>query len=182
MGYIKMRKNNLKCCREAAGMSQAEVRRAIGGVKDDTYRGWESGERQITEAYLKRIAKVLRCSIEDLTGESVTREEFEGVKAAIARIEKKLEGHAAPRASIYVDPVEVCERLGLVDSEGEPVVVGCFVRHAGGTGPDARMHTIAAKAEQNGKMTVSVYTSDSQAITAVDMRLPGHVVTRKATA
>lgn len=78
MGYIKMRKNNLKCCREAAGMSQAEVRRAIGGVKDDTYRGWESGERQITEAYLKRIAKVLRCSIEDLTGESVTREESRG--------------------------------------------------------------------------------------------------------
>lgn len=181
MGYVDLPSNAIRKQREKAGLSRAQLAKALG-VKPCTLDRWETGESKITDTYVKRIARQLNCSLAELSGEIITRAEFEEVKAAIARIERKLDGHAAPRASIYVDPVEVCERLGLVDSEGEPVVVGCFVRHAGGTGPDARVHTISAKAEQNGKMTVSVYTSDSQAITAVDMRLPGHVVTRKATA
>lgn len=179
MGYVEMPEGSIRRQRQKAGMSLTQLAKALG-VKPSTLDRWETGKTRVTDVYVKRIARQLNCSLAELSGEIITRVEFEEVKEAIARIEKKLEG--APRASIYVDPVKVCERFGLVDAEGETVVVGCFIRHAGGTGPDARVHTISAKAEQNGRMTVSVYTSDSQTITAVDMRLPAHVVTRKATA
>ena len=96
-----------------------------------------------------------------------TLAEFEDLKEAVARIEARLSSKPE-RSSVIVDAVEACERIGIVDAYGTPVAVGDEIGTLeGGAGCKATLHAACA---------------DGSSVTAVDMRLPGYVVTKKATA
>ena len=107
-----------------------------------------------------------------------TLAEFEDLKEAVARIEARLSSKPE-RSSVIVDAVEACERIGIVDAYGTPVAVGDEI----GTleGREVR-EIVLRKATGSCKATLHAACADGSSVTAVDMRLPGYVVTKKATA
>lgn len=110
-----------------------------------------------------------------------TLAEFEGLKASVARIEAAMPSKPI-RASVYIDADEIAERLGLVDSYGVPVAVGDSLQRVD-MDITHRISSITVRAASQERMaTVTVETDDGKSITAVDMRLPGHMVIKKATA
>ena len=109
---------------------------------------------------------------------SPTLAEFEDLKEAVARIEARLSSKPE-RSSVIVDAVEACERIGIVDAYGTPVAVGDEIGTLeGGAGREVR-EIVLRKATGSCKATAC---ADGSSVTAVDMRLPGYVVTKKATA
>lgn len=62
--------------REASGLKVAQVAERVG-VPYETYRKWEKGDSKPNWEQLCRVADVLHCSLDDLTGrrETLTREE-----------------------------------------------------------------------------------------------------------
>ena len=67
-----------------------------------------------------------------------TLAEFEDLKEAVARIEARLSSKPE-RASVIVDAVEACERIGIVDAYGTPVAVGDEIGTLeGGAGREVR--------------------------------------------
>lgn len=110
-----------------------------------------------------------------------TLAEFEELKKAVNRIEDRLNEKPA-KASVVVDAAEVCERIGITDAYGVPVSVGDEVgRLDGGEAREVR-EIVIRKASGNGKATLHATFADGQSSTAVDMRLLGHAVMKKATA
>lgn len=108
-----------------------------------------------------------------------TLAEFEELKAAVQEL---AQSRRAERPSVWVDAEEIAERMGLSDAHGVPVAVGDEIAPVDGGEPH-RVRTIAVSvAGRDGKATVTAATVHGQSVTAVDMRLPGHVVTKKATA
>ena len=104
-----------------------------------------------------------------------TLAEFEDLKEAVARIEARLSSKPE-RSSVRVDAVEACERIGIVDAYGTPVAVGDEIGTLeGGAGREVREIVLR-------KATLHAACADGSSVTAVDMRLPGYVVTKKATA
>ena len=92
-----------------------------------------------------------------------TLAEFEDLKEAVARIEAR-------------------ERIGIVDAYGTPVAVGDEIGTLeGGAGREVR-EIVLRKATGSCKATLHAACADGSSVTAVDMRLPGYVVTKKATA
>lgn len=108
--------------------------------------------------------------------------EFEELKEAVARIEEQL-ARKPVQSSVYVDAQQIAEALGLADAYGVPVAVGDRLQAL--DGGDERevlaVNVFAAKANA-GRATVYAALSGGTKLTAVNMRLPSHVVTRKATA
>ena len=108
-------------------------------------------------------------------------DEFEDLKEAVARIEARLSSKPE-RSSVIVDAVEACERIGIVDAYGTPVAVGDEIGTLeGGAGREVR-EIVLRKATGSCKATLHAACADGSSVTAVDMRLPGYVVTKKATA
>ncbi|MDD6566434.1 MAG: helix-turn-helix transcriptional regulator [Parafannyhessea umbonata] len=72
----------LKEFREASGLKIAQVAERAG-VPYETYRKWEKGDSNPNWEQLCRVADVLHCSLDDLTGrrETLTQEE----RALLAR-------------------------------------------------------------------------------------------------
>lgn len=66
----------LKEFREASGLKIAQVAERAG-VPYETYRKWEKGDSKPNWEQLCRVADVLHCSLDDLTGrrETLTQEE-----------------------------------------------------------------------------------------------------------
>lgn len=62
--------------REASGLKVAQVAERVG-VPYETYRKWEKGDSKPNWEQLCRVADVLHCSLDDLTGrrETLTQEE-----------------------------------------------------------------------------------------------------------
>lgn len=62
--------------REASGLKVAQVAERVG-VPYETYRKWEKGDSNPNWEQLCRVADVLQCSLDDLTGrrETLTQEE-----------------------------------------------------------------------------------------------------------
>ena len=101
-----------------------------------------------------------------------TLAEFEDLKEAVARIEARLSSK----------PERSCERIGIVDAYGTPVAVGDEIGTLeGGAGREVR-EIVLRKATGSCKATLHAACADGSSVTAVDMRLPGYVVTKKATA
>lgn len=107
-----------------------------------------------------------------------TLDEFEELKEAVARIEARLSSKPE-KSSVIVDAVEACERIGIVDAYGTPVAVGDEIGTLeGGAGREVR-EIVLRKATGSCKATLHAACADGSSVTAVDMRLPGHVVTKK---
>ncbi len=110
-----------------------------------------------------------------------TLTEFEELKKAVNRIEDRLNEKPA-KASVVVDAAEMCERIGIADAYGVPVTVGDEIgRLDGGEAREVREIAVR-KASGDGKATLHAVFGDGQSVTAVDMRLLGHAVMKKATA
>ena len=98
-----------------------------------------------------------------------TLAEFEDLKEAVARIEARLSSKPE-RSSV------------IVDAYGTPVAVGDEIGTLeGGAGREVR-EIVLRKATGSCKATLHAACADGSSVTAVDMRLPGYVVTKKATA
>ncbi|OUO92061.1 hypothetical protein B5F40_01635 [Gordonibacter sp. An230] len=110
-----------------------------------------------------------------------TLAEFEELKEAVGRLEARL-GPKAERASVWIDADELADRLGLADAYGVPVAVGDEISPMDRDDPRKVVEASIRAAARSGKATMTVRTGNGQTVTAVDMRLPGHVVTKKATA
>lgn len=114
-----------------------------------------------------------------------TLEQFEALSELVSNMKNdiaKITSAEKPRGSVWADADELAERLGLADAYGAPVAVGDELRALDGA-DSHRVHAISIKAAtQTGKATVIVHLVGGGCASAVDMRLPGHVVTRKATA
>lgn len=107
--------------------------------------------------------------------------EFEELKEAVARIEAQL-ARKPVQSSVYSDAQRIADALGLTDADGVPVAVGDEIRRIDGSEAYLVRQIAVNAAWVDGKALVSVAIDDGSTVTAVDMRLPGHVVTRKATA
>ena len=66
----------LKEFREASGLKVAQVAERVG-VPYETYRKWEKGDSKPNWEQLCRVADVLHCSLDDLTGRRETRTQEE---------------------------------------------------------------------------------------------------------
>ena len=114
-----------------------------------------------------------------------TLEQFEALSELVISMKRDIEKITSaekPRGSVWVDTDELAECLGLTDAYGTPVAVGDELRALDGS-ESHRLHTVTIKAAtQTGKATVIAGLTGGGCVSAVDMRLPGHVVTRKATA
>ena len=110
-----------------------------------------------------------------------TLAEFEELKKAVERMEASMSAKPT-RSSVIVDAVEACERIGLVDAYDAPVAVGDEICSLDGSASREVREIALRKAAGNGKATLHAVCSDGHAVTAVDMRLPGHCITKKATA
>lgn len=113
-----------------------------------------------------------------------TLSEFTELKAAVDRIEQKL-NRSTNRPSVYVDPIEIGDRLGVIDADGCHVTVGDWIRPIDGLST-CKVTSIALNLSEKRDGDVAVViigTSDGQTVTTVDMRLLNHVVdnNRKAT-
>lgn len=116
-----------------------------------------------------------------------TLTEFTELKAAVDRIEQKL-GRPATRPSIYVDPVEVGARIGIVDSNGSPITVGDYIMSVDKSRSMPVTNISLRTAGRNG-VSLVVYVKDDdigqlQEVTVVDGQLLNHVLCapkRKAT-
>lgn len=111
-----------------------------------------------------------------------TLKEFDELKEAVARIEAQL-ARKPVQSSAYVDAQQIAEALGLADAHGVPVAVGdCLQALEGGDACEVLSVNVVATSGGEGRATVRVALSGGARLTAVDMRLPSHAVTRKATA
>lgn len=111
-----------------------------------------------------------------------TLTEFKALENAVHRIEQQLQQSKQIRPSINVDAQMVAEKLGLVDADDVPVAVGDYISRIDRNEPRrVREITIKVCAEE-GKVSVVVDVIGGPSAVAVDMRLPNHVVTKKATA
>lgn len=110
-----------------------------------------------------------------------TLAEFEALKEAVARIETGMTTKPT-RASVWVNAEELAERMGIVDAYGVPVAVGDDLQQIDGDTAHRINCIIVRAATQDGMATVTVGVVNGQGLTAVDMRLPGHVVSKKVTA
>lgn len=108
--------------------------------------------------------------------------EFDELKEAVARIEERLARKPA-QSSIYVNAQQIAEALNLADAHGVPVAVGdCLQALEGGDDCKVLSVNVVATSRDDGRATVRVALTGGARLTAVDMRLPSHAVTRKATA
>lgn len=64
--YVEFGKN-LAACRNALGLSQAEIARQLGIIQS-TYAGWETGTRKIQLSTMIQLASLLCVSIDMLIG------------------------------------------------------------------------------------------------------------------
>jgi transcriptional regulator with XRE-family HTH domain len=62
--------SQIKKRREAAGLTQAQLARAMG-VSEVTVQKWETGTRKPRSTRLKKLASALRCKAADLIGDLV---------------------------------------------------------------------------------------------------------------
>jgi transcriptional regulator with XRE-family HTH domain len=65
---IKWRMNDmskLKDCRVLKGLSQAELARMIGTQQAQIQR-WETGERKVSDKYIRALVKALDCRLADV--------------------------------------------------------------------------------------------------------------------
>jgi DNA-binding XRE family transcriptional regulator len=58
-------KTKLQARREYVGLSRADVAR-LAGVSAETLKKWEKGERNPRILYLKKVAAVLNCKVDDI--------------------------------------------------------------------------------------------------------------------
>ena len=67
------RSNRIKELRDAAGLSQASLGKAVG-TSGEQIRKLESGERRLTLDWMARLAKGLKCELAELLAEQPARE------------------------------------------------------------------------------------------------------------
>ena len=58
-------KTKLQQRREYIGLSRADVAR-LAGISVETLKKWEGGQRNPRILYLKKVAEVLNCKIDDI--------------------------------------------------------------------------------------------------------------------
>lgn len=58
-------KTKLRQRREYVGLSRADVAR-LAGISVETLKKWEAGKRNPRTLYLKRVAEVLNCKVDDI--------------------------------------------------------------------------------------------------------------------
>lgn len=63
--YVMHPDNNIRIWRRKAGLNQTELAKAIG-MHQTHFSKLENGQRQLTLAWARRIARVLGCSVADL--------------------------------------------------------------------------------------------------------------------
>ena len=124
---------NLRNYREAAGLTQIQVAEKLGITKS-TYCNYESGKREPDVAKIKKIAKALGISADELLETGHSEKTFPAISNAAMKMAKDyeaLDAHGRATVRVVMDEelnrMEELANMAEMDPENEPKIINIFV-------------------------------------------------------